>query len=237
MQLTSAGLTMEIASFKDLHEALACYKGDSQWIYRGHGDPSWQLIPKIGRSPYNKADEKVIFEAWKRRAAEFIGNHAMNDWNWLAIAQHHGLATRMLDWSYNPLIAAYFAVAEKRDSDAKLFCYKCLWIYKEEKVKSPFEIGSTAKFKPTGSVPRITRQGGVFTVSATPQKPLQQLMAPKEELVELTIKESYRQELLEELNFYNVNQASIFPDLDGLSRHMNWLVENNIYRLAPEAEF
>jgi len=228
---------MEISNFKELHEALSPYKGDSQWIYRGQGNPSWKLIPKVGRTPYNKADEKVIFEAWKRRAAEFIGQHGMNDWAWLSLAQHHGLATRMLDWSYNPLIAAYFAVSETGQTDAKLFCYKCLLIYKDEHIKSPFDIKSTAKYKPTGSSPRITRQGAVFTVSATPKKSLQDLMAEKEELIEITIKANYRQELLEELNFYNINQASIFPDLDGLSNHMNWLIENNIYRLAPDIDF
>lgn len=225
-------VNMDITSFKELHEALSEYKGYSQWIFRGHSDPSWKLIPKIGRPLYSKSQEVKNFEAWKRRAAEFIANNSMNDWSWLAIAQHHGLATRLLDWSYNPLVAAYFAVSEQNDLDAKLFCYKCLWEYKEEHGSSPFKITSTAKFKPIGVAPRISRQGGVFTVSATPKKQIHELLAPNEKLVTLTIKAAYRNELLEELNFYNINQASLFPDLDGLSKHMNWLVGNNIYKLA-----
>ncbi|HCG6770825.1 FRG domain-containing protein [Vibrio parahaemolyticus] len=224
-----------ITNFNELHKALSKYKNNSAWVFRGHGHPDWELKPKVGRKPYSNSSEEVIFKAWKRRANEFIREQPKSDWEWLAIAQHHGLATKLLDWSYNPLVAAFFAVSGgDEDLDAKIFCYKCMWEFNPEKVVSPFEINGAGKFKPTGVVPRIIRQGGVFTVSSDPNKSIEELMRDNEELEVITISKDYRKALLEELNFYGINTSSIYPDLDGLSSHMNWIVENNIYNLAPE---
>jgi hypothetical protein len=41
----------------------------------------------------------------------------------MAVAQHHGLPTPLLDWSYNPLVAAYFAVFPDEGRDAAVFAF------------------------------------------------------------------------------------------------------------------
>jgi hypothetical protein len=45
-------------------------------------------------------------------------------WNWLAVAQHHGLPTRLLDWTYSPYVALHFATANlsNYDKDAAIWC-------------------------------------------------------------------------------------------------------------------
>jgi hypothetical protein len=104
-----------VDSFAELHEVLSGYR-KSNWIFRGHSEANWRLLPKIGRPPFSKIEEGSIFASWKRRAVEFVDSTPRDEWDWLAISQHHGLATRLLDWSFNPLVAAFFAVYEEADS-------------------------------------------------------------------------------------------------------------------------
>lgn len=223
---------MVVNNFQELHTALEQYKNNSFWIFRGHGDPSWELKPKIGRDPFSKVNEEAIFNAWKRRASEFIKENLSSDWEWLAIAQHHGLATRLLDWSYNPLVAAFFAVSSgNKDLDAKIYCYKCHYELLPKNNKNPFTINNSGKFRPNGVASRIVRQGGLFTISSDPNDSLKNQLKDEEEIREIIISAKYKKQLKEDLNYYGINDSSVFPDLDGLSTHINWIIENNIYNL------
>ena len=214
-----------INSFGALHTVLQRFKKSNKWVFRGHVDPSWELLPKAGRLPYSDSDDLNILDSWKRRAVEFLNSVPDNDWDWIAIAQHHGLATRLLDWSYNPLIAAYFASTHEHDTDAHIYCYKPNWYLIAEKTK-PKTYKGVSLFKPKGVVPRITRQGGVFTVHSDPTIPLNKSLDKKDELELIIISKSYVRDLLFDLNHYGINSANVFPDLDGLSKHVNWYSEN-----------
>jgi FRG domain len=165
--------TGEVASFGALHNRLSSYSQD--WIFRGHADANWRLVPKAGRKPYS-GREADLFERWKRSAVEHMTSHAATNWDFLAIAQHHGLATRLLDWTINPLNAAFFAVQESRPGPAIIHAarFKQLppksaeRIYKEE----PLSVKGVAIFRPRGVVPRIVRQSGLFTVHGPPETAL-----------------------------------------------------------------
>jgi hypothetical protein len=93
--------------FAELHERLSRF-GEG-WIFRGHAEANWELKPKAGRPPF-LGREKELFDACKLRAIEHLPSHMISTWDLLAIAQHHGLVTRLLDWTTTPLNAAYFAV-------------------------------------------------------------------------------------------------------------------------------
>src|SRR5438477_3733661 len=82
---------------------------DSSWVFRGLGDTRFGLLPGVGRGSYDLAKERTILEIFERRATEFLDLTQMSSWDKMALAQHHGLPTRLLDWTTNPLVAAYFA--------------------------------------------------------------------------------------------------------------------------------
>ncbi|MEZ9886557.1 FRG domain-containing protein [Vibrio splendidus] len=221
-----------VSSFSELHEVLSIYRRSSRWVFRGHANPNWTLTPKAGRPPYNRTDDLAVLQAWKRRAVEYVTNEPKNDWDWLAIAQHHGLATRLLDWSYNPMVAAYFATTS-HDADSHIYCYRPSKVLLPQKI-TPEDYQRISLFKPNGVVPRIARQGGVFTAHGQPEKPLEEVLHEDDDLELIIIEQDYVKELRFELNHYGINDAFAFPDLDGLSKHVNWYTENQDYWLTKD---
>ena len=84
---------------------------------------------KIGRTNhYTEAVERTIFEIFVRRGAEFLDLTPLNEWDRLCSRAASGLPTRLLDWTTNPLVTAYFAVtsldlAGRRDADAQVISW------------------------------------------------------------------------------------------------------------------
>lgn len=219
---------IKISSFEELHQAFARYREDKGWCFRGHTNPEWKLVPKVGRPPYIGVDERAVFESWKRAAIEYVSLAPNSDWEWLAIAQHHGLATRLLDWSTNPLNACYFAVREACSSDAVVYAgnFKSAIV---DRTGYPLDEKRLAIFRPQRVVPRITRQGGLFTIHPEPSIDLQSGVDGVADLNKIIIVKEYREVLLSELSYYGVNSATLFPDLDGLSMFLNWTIEKKEY--------
>jgi hypothetical protein len=216
-----------VAGFAGLHDRLSRYS--TGWIFRGHADVNWELKPKAGRPPF-LGREAALFDSWKRLAIEHIPSHVVSDWDWLAIAQHHGMATRLLDWTTNPLNAAYFAVRERRPGPAVIHAAKFEASFGRSAsadLKGPLEYSGVTIFRPRGVVPRIVRQGGLFTIHGPPDRSLESLTRDKiVTLDRILIAEPYRLKLRSELARYGIHSASLFPDLDGLSSYLNWKVES-----------
>lgn len=157
-----------------------------------------------------------------------------NDWDRLALAQHHGLPTRLLDWSYNPLVGLYFAVEDLPDEDGIVFAlYAPRQIPKTTlESSSPFAITRPMKFHPRVVVPRLGVQEGLFTVHAQLGEPLTSDSRPDWTLEGFRIPAARKTRIRYELYRCGVHRETLFPDLDGLANHLRW-----VHAINPEDAF
>lgn len=217
-----------VSNFHEFHEVLTRYKKDTRWIFRGQSDPSWKLIPKAGRVDFNHRDDESIFIPWKRRAYSFIDNIPEDNWDWLTLAQHFGLATRLLDWTYNPLVACYFAVKNSINKDSVVYSYLNEVEIIQDK-HDPFKVDGVFAFRPKGIASRVTNQSSLFTIHGPASLDLSENLSSDSNLEKIIIDKDYKKELVFELSFYGFNELTMFPDLDGLSSFVNWHVKSREY--------
>jgi hypothetical protein len=114
--------TYKLDSISDVVEIATTLSGS--W-FRGHARIHEELIPKLLREKYvsHSGLELSLIEAFKRVAPALDTNVPNQDDNmaWLFLMQHHGVSTRLLDWTKSALIALYFVVVEHETEDGELW--------------------------------------------------------------------------------------------------------------------
>jgi hypothetical protein len=193
--------------------------------------PDWNIKRRSNKCLKDKfADyESTIFDSYRRQARVFTTASINNLWEWLAYAQHYGLPTRLLDWTKNPLVALYFAVRDDRnDSAAWVYAYVFGKLAKGQKHminldKPPCMNPLNFKKKIDRFIPpiinqRIMVQQSVFTIQKDPFKIIEGA-----DLAE--IKAGNKESIKKQLHRLGINQASLFPDLSGLTENLMWVWE------------
>ncbi|MDC7127231.1 MAG: FRG domain-containing protein [Spirochaetales bacterium] len=97
----------------------------SDFAYRGVADKSYGLETSFIRlCGNNKNLEYHLIRNFQKYAPLEDVKRASSIWHWITLAQHHGLPTRLLDWTYSPFVALHFATVEtdKYDKDAAIWC-------------------------------------------------------------------------------------------------------------------
>lgn len=232
--------TWRISSLSDyvkFYEEHTPFEGEQLTLFRGQRF-DWSLLPKIARLRLLDEltlSESKMFGTFIKQAVSYLHHIPNNEWDWLSIAQHHGLATRLLDWTKNPLVALWFAVNEPPlnngdDSVVWAFTPTRGAILNETKMGkcSPFDCGSTKVFQPKFVSDRIKAQDGFFTIHQYLIK--KQTMIPLDKnsklsgsLKKIIVPCNKRDSIRTNVHGCGINHASLFPGLDGLASYLTWL--------------
>lgn len=118
--------------------------------YRGHSKPEWKLLPKIYREsedgkPFGFEADKEFITLYKSYSLPYLEKVPQNEWAWLAIMQHYGMPTRLLDFTEDPFIALGFALGidkltetgmhEEVYDDAVVWVFDPLLYNRESKIR------------------------------------------------------------------------------------------------------
>lgn len=203
---------------------------DGNYLFRGVASVRHTLVPSVGRHRdgygYTPKLEKDLFEQFKREALPFLNARPQSDWEWLALAQHHGVPTRLLDWSESPSVSLFFSVWGNDDEDAGLYIIRRPSAVEELKDADPFKVKSVMFFYPGYVTARLVSQRGLFTVHPNPQVPY-----TTGDMQQIVIGSGCKADFRRKLDSSGTHHAAIFADLDGLSRR---LVAVQGYRVAVQ---
>lgn len=223
-----------VEQIKENKEAKGNYE---DLLFRGQREDK-TLLPKLGRLVLNEdieVVEKQIFEEFKKGIFPLSEFKLEDDWDYLALAQHHGLPTRLLDWTFSALTALWFAVylPPIKDEEGKNKT-GVVWILTPErsdfksdtdKIK-PFDNTVTKIFRPKVVSRRISAQVGVFTVHYINKDGeiirFESHKDFKHKLTKVEIDGNYFAKIRDNLYVLGINHFTLFPELDGFCKLLEW---------------
>jgi FRG domain len=198
-----------------------------QWIFRGHSNSAYQLLSLVGRAEHTSVNrvkfEESLFSIFRREAQGYLASLPDSDWEWPALAQHHGLPTRLLDWTYNPLVALYFCVEANSAIDGEIFALRApTQAAKEIRDGSPFNISKPVKYFPSIVTQRIRAQEGLFVACSDLDQPLNDCLRNDWQLDRLIVPALAKHSIRYALFRVGVHASALFPDIDGLAARLKW---------------
>lgn len=155
----------EIESFDEylstIHKELPRGNG-ARLYFRGQGKLATQgfpLTPSVARYPHleklslaeREYKEAEVLETFSNHLLTYVQHRPLTAWEELAIAQHHGLPTRFMDWTTNPLVALYFATRQtEKDKDGVPVDSAVYVLISNPKRYADLKRGQAAQVKPVG---------------------------------------------------------------------------------------
>lgn len=223
-------------------------------VYRGtrHARvPLFTSLDRLGGTepPHTKSGlEEHVLRNFIRYSRPHLDQARPHDaWELLITAQHHGVPTRLLDWTYSPLVAAFFATRPSANGDDDRAVWRLDWqtLHKAyglpplalliqdleslwgESHLTPWKLFAARDAKPFACMiepptldARIAAQAATFTLTSTTRLPFEKFLEEQKlehALTRYVIPAANVAKLRDQLDIVGIDERRLFPDLDGVA--------------------
>ena len=199
-----------------------------RFLFRGHGSSEWPLKSAFDRwfqgerSKKSSASDQLVKLFQEEAQGIDIERELWGDRERrLALAQHHGVPTRLLDWTESPYVAAFFAFAGVQPTNADVSVG--VWCLDRDQ-KNVWASGSGVEILhvPSYGNERVRNQLGWFTLLSAPYDTLEEYVKHFDDagkaLRQFHIPSSEARRALADLDLMGVNYSRIYPGLEGCAR-------------------
>jgi len=210
------------------------------YIFRGQSQDNWKIESSMTRLFRDSGLVRDFDEFYQIHLSNFklklrgqgYDLKNMNDDEVWAIGQHYGLATPLVDWTFSPYVAIFFALTGKAKSPKGK---RALWAFNLPDLEGfrKKDKHLITRIEPFENNKRLFNQNGLFL-----KLPLNSdfenvvLKQPKRKWVsifKITFPDKIIEQALVALNLMNINYSTLYPDLQGASLNCNQVLKTYNY--------